>query len=726
MGGVNRTALANSIGRIFHSSKHIKKAVFASILYFACVVSVKPTDGLRDLPLEDGLTLQRTIDVLRHGNADIDPCEVEFNLTKTGEMQMVGLESVHICIDIPKYLEIKDKVHGFDDSILYETVSIVGGQSVKEGKDEEAQSALCLQFIDAFKGIKTDELHISNFSLASKEKELAPTDQHRKASPKYTVEIEKIVFKNVNQQLAIDILRKYVFKCPVTIVFKEMDDITWETLIKIPKSANYRRIEVEKIKNLAQLNEKKLYSLSRIIPFLKITAGSGKDSIMTLGAVGEILFKYFLDTRRTTVSMYKIFLNFKMLATTLESDKSIVLVAENIKDFDVKDRESDEDPFHSEAENCLLDSFSSPLKKSVQDTHSQFFFFSNQYEFEIKIEFKNPQALTLLQLKKVLYWMTQTCRKVTKLTISNLVMSADMLQLFSSIRVSVEDLLYLKYLYLEKINGLETKLMLKNTDYTLNSSTLEKIHFDPHSLYPTCLPMHMYIKNSISKKVNADSSNVPDLSVLYPGVSVDDELVACMVCPLNVFRYQDGKKGFETTESAISLQEIENMTWEEFCECKNKNHIEKHLMYADIKDIDKITKENFCNAVSYFSRIPLVIFPVCKHTMCVRCLNGGKEHLKREIEAELEMQNFTNIECPMCRQINMFDSSIQYPVYVTKRSPADDDWIYSASRTHSEPENNGATTDEIMFFRCSGFKPKEYYMERIPYLAKQDLFLRKK
>ncbi|OAG33289.1 hypothetical protein NEIG_01039 [Nematocida sp. ERTm5] len=671
--------------------------------------------------------LIRTLRILGIDKPEVNLETIELRPSNSGALKIVNNMHRSFSINLSKYHSIASRIFDFEDSVVYENIELIGSDEIneKDSSSRKAQKEICMKFIRAFKNLKAGQLSIKNIWVKKEDRSFGVFSELTNNRMKFRANIKKIVFHNVSNYLAIQILKHYVFETPVELVFSGNKFITWNFLSNLPKQGKYKRIEIEQINGIENLSRNKIKKLREIIPVLKIQTLPPVSNVNAIPPELEGLFESVIETTRSnTVRRYK---NLSINRTALlQENKIIKLLAYSPGDFIIDGRNNS---YIGQQSNAAADpSFNAEMQELLKDnphtslrSEMHFNYTPSEYLYEVTIRFETPVKLTVAFLKQIFYWFEEYIPICTKITIKNVTMTKAVVDALSSVKICVMFLRYLKYAAIEEINGEKLKLELRNVDLYCNASRLIKTSYSNHELSTKAFPAELYIKNNLQCKERGPNNTPSTIKMVYPGVQSNDAVTLCMVCGISAFINEESKEVCKTTIDNLSIKEVENITWEEFCSKDNKQYIEKHLNLAYFMNSDiTITEENLFSHIECFLTKPIVILPECRHTICAKCFSNGHRHMQTAESLALERNNLIAITCPTCRRENRMATFFQYPVRTFNEADTPKAHIYQSECLQFGKKR----IRNYVFYVCDGFKEDDYYRAVIGYLIKKDVVIR--
>ncbi|KAI5127198.1 hypothetical protein NEPAR04_0966 [Nematocida parisii] len=709
----------------------LRATAIAILILFMGYLEARPTRIVEALAQDIGRTkeppLIRTLKILGIERPDVNLEAIELRPKNNGALKIVNNMHRSFSINLSKYHNIASRIFDFEDSIVYENIELIGSDEIneKDSSSRKAEKDICMKFIRAFRNLKAIRVSIKNIWVKKEDQLLGIFAELTNNRMKFRANIKKIVFHNVSNCLAIQVLKHYVFDIPVELVFSGNKYITWNFLSNLPKHGKYKRIEIEQIDGIENLSRNKIKKLREIIPVLKIQTLPPVSNVNEIPPELEGIFEGVIETTNSnTVRRYKnLAIN---RAALLQENKIIELLAYSSDDFIIDGQNNSyigqqsntaADPsFDAEMQELLKDNPYTSLRREMHFNHTR-----SEYVYEVTIRFETPVKLTVAFLKQIFYWFEKYIPICTKITIKNVTMTKALGDALGSVKIYVMFLQHLKYAAIEEINGEKLKLELRNVDLYHNASGLTKTSYSNHELSTKVFPAELYIKNNLQCKERGPNNTPSTIKMVYPGAQSNDAVTLCMVCGISAFINEESKEVCKTTIDNLSIKEVENITWEEFCSKDNRQYIEKHLHLAYFMNSDiTITKENLFSHIKCFLTKPIVILPECMHTICAKCFSNWHMHMQSTESLVHERNNLVTISCPTCRGENRIATFFQYPVRTFNEADTPKAHIYQSECLQFGKKS----IRNYVFYVCDGFKNDDYYREVIGYLIKKDVVIR--
>ncbi|KAH9386951.1 uncharacterized protein NEMAJ01_1847 [Nematocida major] len=699
--------------------------------------------------IEGESDLSRTIRVLSHENTGMSVENIEFRISEDGLLHAKNPALQSISITLENYAALEPSVKSFDACIVYKNIKIQGRNGPLGYAEKKAQMLLFMRFLDAFQDIKADEICVQDLVFKEEHPPVPERLPARRPVPAvYSASVRKIVFVNVSSSVFVGMLKKYTFGAPVELEFRNCREATWDSLAKLPKSIRYARISIDSIGSTKHISSEKRKKLQRIMPVVEISSSFEPDqcppeesslSCAPLRPAPEEACapshinkqeipaaappRALPSIKGVSIRTYAEASAERKKELSTQGDV-LVLLVNDPSDLRIEGPEhlglvrSMRAPFSSGSLKSQIEALFDPIGIGF---HTRHFARDDRPEnFRVNIRFARPQSFSLDLLKETLKWAVAQVGNVSDLTVSNLSISGSDLVILGSIKACVEDLSFLNHFCLQSSNRENAILVLKNADYA-ESTIPEQIELNPQSMDAVGLPLSLYLRNGFVKKGCRDPQAV--LRVEYPGEESAEALTVCMTCIINVFAYKASGPPPTSTRETVSVQELENMSWGEFCAHPNKDAIAAHLVDAcTASNSPDVTEENFECLRTGLCEKPIFIMPECKHTICMNCLSSGQTSLCIFDPDLIQQAHVQSIKCPLCRKISLVTWKIQYPIYAEKRDFLNRDMLYTLEGANT-PRANGAAPVECAFYLCKMFEKEEYYTHALPYLTKQAVFI---
>ncbi|KAI5161980.1 hypothetical protein NEAUS03_1853 [Nematocida ausubeli] len=684
-------------------------------LGIAASVNIEENSFFSESRRKSETPLNRTIRVLKRENDKINTETIKFSIDNNGALEIQNPEERLIAVTLSKYYDIKNDIFDFEDAIKYTSITIDGSG---EG-DSKEQGKLCMQFIHAFRNAKVKTLQIKGIRVNKEDLPAINTSRKNTVLPIYNTAVEKIVFSEVSNCLAERILRHYSFCSPIELVLDTKEPVSWDTLLAISRNKEYKRIEIGKLESLSILSEKKIKSLEKILACLVVKELPRCNHAQLQPEIKRIFENSMGYSSHITVQMYK---QLSHSALSLPSDDNdLELLVEGLSDFDIDVdentpvlRESTQALREAEMQELLKDS------RSVSVSQSYYTSLPSASSNRVVLRFMEETPINATILRKIFIWMGNNMKTASNVTIHNVKMTSVLEEILGSVRVCIDSMQHLKHLYIVSGGAKKRKIELRNTSYhdILTPSRTFAINNN------TCtigFPASVYITGKMKlKQPQVLESGSEENIIKYHGEATD-AISLCTVCILGVFVNETAQTKNKTTMDYLSIQEIEGMTWKDFLESDNRSFIEAHLKHAySVDSENSITERDFYKMVKHYCNMPIIVFPMCKHPVCAKCLSAGYMHMQEDVHLNLERHKLINIKCPTCREVNTMSTYFQYPVCVTSKYKIPDSYIYQVEKSAIP----GNLAKNYIFYACEGFKPDEYYRKSLPYSVKTDVAIK--
>ncbi|KAI5162599.1 hypothetical protein NEAUS04_1057 [Nematocida ausubeli] len=685
------------------------------ILGIAASVNIEENSFFSDSRRKSETPLNRTIRVLKRENDKINTETIKFSIDNDGALEMQNPEERLITVTLSKYYDIKNDIFDFEDALKYTSITIDGSG---EG-DSKARGELCMQFVHAFRNAKVKTLQIKGIKINKKDLPAINTSKKNTVLPIYNTTVEKIVFSEVSNCLAKRILRHYSFSSPIELVLDTKEPVSWDTLLAISRNKQYKRIEIGKLASLSMLTEKKIKSLEKILTCLVVKELPRCNHAQLQPEIKRIFENSMGYSSHVTVQMYK---QLRHSALSLPSDGSdLELFVEGLRDFDIDVDEHT--PVLGESTQALCEAEMQELLKdnrSVSISQSYYTSLPSASSNRVILRFMEETPINAAILRKIFIWIGNNMKTASNVTIHNVKMTSVLEEILGSVRVCINSMQHLKHLYIVSGGAKKRKIELRNTSYhdILTASRTFAIN---NNTCTTGFPASVYITGKMKlKQSQVLESGSGENIIKYPGEATD-AISLCTVCILGVFVNETAQNRNKTTMDYLSIQEIEGMTWKDFLESENRNFIEAHLKHAySVDSEDSITERDFYKMVKHYCNMPIIVFPMCKHSVCAKCLSAGYMHMQEDDHLNLERHKLIKIRCPACREVNIMSTYFHYPVCVTSTYKIPDSHIYQVEKSAT----SGNLAKNYVFYACEGFRSDEYYRKFLPYSVKTDVVIK--